>query len=69
VEFLLAEIICHGHGSLFETVEFLLKVGGPRLRIVMVDVGETRLEGVGRQRHGGVNIHGEKFRRDSAVEP
>jgi hypothetical protein len=66
---LLAAIIRHGHGALFEIVEFLLEVGGLRLRIVVVDVGETRPEGVDRQRRGGVNNHGEKFERDNTVEP
>jgi hypothetical protein len=66
---LLAAIICHVHGALFETVEFLLEVGALRLRIVVVDVGEMRPEGVGRQRRGGVNSHGKKFGRDSALEP
>jgi hypothetical protein len=66
---LLAAMIRHGHGALFETVEFLIEVGGPRLHIVVVDVGETRPEGVGRQRRGGVNNHGEKFGRDNDVEP
>jgi hypothetical protein len=35
----------------------------------VVDVGETRPEGVGRQRRRGVNDHGEKLGHDSVVEP
>jgi hypothetical protein len=66
---LLAAIIRHDHGALFEAVEFLLEVGGPCLHIVMVDVGETRLEGVGRKQRGGGNNHGEKFERDSDTSP
>jgi hypothetical protein len=50
-------------------VELLLEVGEAGFRVVVVDVGESRPEGVGRQQCGGVDDHDKKLGRDNAVEP
>ena len=55
--------------QLMETVELLLEVGGAGLSVVVVNVGETRPQGVSRKLCGGVDDHGEKLGCDGAVEP
>lgn len=52
-----------------ETMELLLEVGGAGVRVVVVDVGEPRPQGMCRQQRYGVDDHGEKLGRGGAVEP